>query len=73
MGDNSSGAFAEDSCCALLKAGFPEAQATFIVRKFVKMLDDYTALAGEGAKVKYRIWKSPVNMEVRIQIPGGVL
>ena len=70
IGDNASGAFAEDSRAALLKAGFPEPETDFFVAKFVDVLDDYTACAGEGAKVKYRIRKSLVNMEFRILIPG---
>ena len=70
MADNSSGTFAQDSRGALLKAGFPEGETDFFIGKFIDVLDDYTACTGEGAKVKYRIWKSLVNMEFRILIPG---
>ena len=70
MGDNSSGSFAKDSREALLKAGFPEFEAEFFVEKMVGILDDYAACAGEVTKVKYRSWKSVVNMEFRILIPG---
>jgi len=70
MGDNTSGSFAEDIREAFLKAGFPEPETDFFSGKIVGILDDYAACAGKGAKVKYRCWKSPVNMEFRILIPG---
>ncbi|MBR5344820.1 MAG: cation:dicarboxylase symporter family transporter [Clostridia bacterium] len=70
MGDNSSSAFADYSREALLKAGFPESDTDFFVGKIVNLLDDYTACAGEGATVKYWVWKGLVNMEFRILIPG---
>ena len=70
MGDNSSGSFAENGREALLKAGCQESATEFFVEKIVGILDDYAACAGEGTKVKYRSWKSPVNMEFRILIPG---
>ena len=69
-GDNSSGSFAENSREVLLKAGFPESETAFFVEKMAGILDDYTACAGEGTKVKYRSWKSPVSMGFRILIPG---
>ena len=70
MGDNASGSFAENGRAALLKAGFPESETAFFVEKMVGILDDYAAYAGEGTKVKYRSWKSPISMEFRILIPG---
>ena len=69
-GDNASGSLAENGRKVLLKAGFPESTTEYFVEKMVGVLDDYAACAGEGAKVKYWGWKSPVNMEFRILIPG---
>ena len=69
-GDSSSCAFADDSREVLRKAGFPNADTDFFVSKIVGVLDDYSASAEEGAKVKYRIWRNLVSVEFRIVVQG---
>ena len=68
--DNALNPIVTDSLEIFRKAGFSESEISFFNERIVGLLDDYAASIGKGAKVKYLIWKSPVNVEIRIQIPG---
>ena len=69
--DNALNPIVTDSLEVFRKAGFSESEISFFNERIVGLLDDYAASIGKGAKVKYQIWKSPVNVEIRIHIPGA--
>ena len=71
MDDNASNPIVTDSKQVLMKAGFSESEISYFAESIVMLLDDYAASIGKGAKVRYRIWRSLVNVEIWIQIPGA--
>jgi hypothetical protein len=71
MDDNASNPIVTDGEQVLLKAGFSELEISYFAESIVMLLDDYAASIGKGARVRYRIWRSLVNVEIWIQIPGA--
>ena len=70
MDDNTSNPIVTDSKQILPKAGFSESEISYFAESIVMLLDDYAASIGKGARVRYRIWRNLVNVEIWIQIPG---
>ena len=68
--DNTSNVIVEDTRNALLKAGFSDSDTDLFAGNMIEVLDDYAAFGGDGAEMKYRIWKGLMRMNIQILIPG---